>query len=58
MLIYNEWGELGFETNDFEIGWDGANTQNSKQNIYIYKIRAYSLVPGGKISLMGTVLVL
>jgi len=58
MLIYNEWGELVFETHDFEIGWNGVNTQNSEQNIFIYKIQAYSLVTGGKISLMGTVLVL
>ncbi len=46
--IYNRFGELIFESNDFEIGWDG--TYNGKtQNVetYVYTVEALSF--GGKV---------
>lgn len=40
MKIYNRWGELIFETDDFDTGWDGtlANGRYAQDGLYIYKI--------------------
>jgi gliding motility-associated-like protein len=39
MLIYNRWGELVFESNDINIGWDGYyRGQLSQQDVYVYKM--------------------
>jgi gliding motility-associated-like protein len=43
MKIYNRWGELVFESNDPEIGWDGIyNYQMSPDGIYVYRIKYMS----------------
>ena len=49
MLIYNRWGELLFETQDLQKGWDGTfKGVLSQQDVYIYKVsargQAYGLV--------------
>jgi gliding motility-associated-like protein len=39
MLIFNRWGELIFESNDPEYGWDGTyNGTRAKDGTYIYVI--------------------
>jgi len=42
LLIFNRWGEVLFESNNAEVGWDGtygaANTEIAKDGIYIWKI--------------------
>ncbi len=56
MRIYNRWGELIFETNDIEIGWDGSDYKRepSPDGVYIYKID-YSFFTGEKETKTGTV---
>ena len=39
MMIYNRWGELLFESNNQEIGWDGYDKGVlSPSGVYIYKL--------------------
>jgi gliding motility-associated-like protein len=39
MIIYNRWGELVYETDNLEPGWDGEiNYQCAPQDVYIYVI--------------------
>jgi len=43
--IYNRWGELIFETNDVNVGWDGTykgQAQNMETYIYQTKVRFYN----------------
>jgi len=40
MMIFNRWGELIFETDDINIGWDGYyHGQLCQQDAYAYKVR-------------------
>lgn len=39
MLIFNRWGELMFESNDPEVGWDGYyRGRLCTQDVYVYRI--------------------
>ena len=39
--IYNRWGEMVFETNDENVGWDGHYKGTLQNNdVYVYKVRA------------------
>jgi len=39
--IYNRWGEMLFETNDKEVGWDGHYKGTLQNNdVYVFKVRA------------------
>jgi gliding motility-associated-like protein len=39
--IYNRWGELVFETNDINIGWDGTYKGIPQEmEVYVYTLRA------------------
>jgi gliding motility-associated-like protein len=58
MLIFNEWGELVFETEDIANGWDGQNVDLGVNNLFIYKIVVYSKLTEARFEYMGTVLVL
>ena len=40
MYIYNRWGELIFQTNDFNNGWDGKyEGSECQQDVYVWLIR-------------------
>ncbi|GIV28478.1 MAG: hypothetical protein KatS3mg027_2292 [Bacteroidia bacterium] len=41
MLIFDRWGELVFESNNFQKGWDGSikgSEGKATQDVYVYKI--------------------
>ncbi len=41
LKIFNRWGELLFESNDINVGWDGYyNGKLCKQDVYVYKAEA------------------
>jgi gliding motility-associated-like protein len=43
LLIYNRWGELVFETDNIDKGWDGTyNDLKVPSGVYVYKVRAES----------------
>jgi gliding motility-associated-like protein len=58
MEIYNRWGELLYETNDQNAGWDGYyKGQLSSQDVYVYKVNmkflsGNSVVRAGDITLL------
>jgi PKD repeat protein len=53
MSIFNRWGEMVFESNDVNIGWDGYyRGQLSAQDVYIWKIDVVYL-NGSQISEVG-----
>ena len=46
MTIWNRWGELVFQSNDFQIGWDGTKDGLPVQDgayVYHIKIKDYFL---------------
>lgn len=41
LLIFNKWGELLYESNDVNKGWNGYyRGQLAKQDVYVWKVRA------------------
>jgi gliding motility-associated-like protein len=49
MLIFNRWGELIFESNDANIGWDGyLKGKLCKEDVYVYKIKGKTAVGAQK----------
>lgn len=39
MVIFNRWGDVVFETEDYTVGWDGIyNGNEASQGSYVYKI--------------------
>lgn len=41
LQVFSRWGELLFETNDLQVGWDGYyRGQPAKQDVYAWKARA------------------
>ena len=41
MMIFDRWGELIFQTDDLDKGWDGKANNGDKvaqQGVYVYKI--------------------
>lgn len=56
--IYNKWGELLYESNDVNKGWDGYyRGQLCKQDVYVWKVRA-RFVDGQKFEKAGDVTLL
>jgi PKD repeat protein len=58
LLIYNRWGELVFESNDVNIGWDGyLDGQLASQDVFAWK--CWGIFNNGKpFSLVGDVTLL
>ncbi len=55
MQIFNQWGELIFETSDLEIGWDGYyRGELMPEDVYLYKINA-EMADGTSEQIVGTV---
>lgn len=47
--IYNRWGEMIWESNEIEVGWDGTyNGKLVEQGTYLWKITARDAVNDGK----------
>jgi len=58
MQIFNRWGELIFETNDIQIGWDGYyKGKLCQQDVYVYQAKA-QFIDGRKIEKKGDVLLI
>nr|WP_321405543.1 PKD domain-containing protein [uncultured Carboxylicivirga sp.] len=58
MQIFNRWGQLIFETNDIEIGWDGRYKDKlAPQAVYVYKASGRYL-NGVEFRKTGTVLLI
>lgn len=54
--IFNRWGELIFESNDYNVGWDGTyGGKMVKSGTYVWKIRFNELKTEDDIIQMGTV---
>jgi gliding motility-associated-like protein len=44
MMIFNRWGEIIFESNDINKGWDGTfNGADCQQDVYAYSLKVTSL---------------
>lgn len=55
LFIFNKWGELLFESNDVNRGWNGFyRGQLAKQDVYVWKVRA-TLVDGQRLEKAGDV---
>jgi len=53
--IFNRWGNLVFETNDINQGWDGRyNGEPQPKGVYVYQIEG-TLNTGRKVTLQGNV---
>ncbi len=58
MQVFNRWGDLIFESNDVNSGWDGKfNGKLVPQGAYVYKLSASS-VTGRRTTKEGTINVL
>ena len=58
MVIYNRWGEVIFESNDVNYGWDGSYNGTHgivKDDTYTWKIEFKTLASDERILLMGSV---
>ncbi len=57
MQIFDRWGELIFKSNDVDKGWDGTvKGVNAKNDVYVYKIRCFTVVQNIKKEFIGHVL--
>jgi len=55
LQIYNRWGQLIFESSEYDKGWDGSyNHQKSPMGTYVYRL-TYTNVFGADIQQKGTV---
>ncbi len=58
LFIYNRWGQLIFETDNADIGWDGTfNGKPVQMDVYNYKIEAFDKESKGKKVYSGRVTV-
>ena len=58
MEIYDRWGQMLFDTNEMNKGWDGkVKGEIIKEGVYVYKMR-YCTLDGLSYSKIGSVLLL
>ena len=58
ILIFNRWGELIFESNDIDIGWDGYyRGELCQQDVYVYKAEA-TFIDGRQVQKLGDIMLL
>lgn len=58
MMVFNRWGELIFETNNINIGWDGYYRGHlCQEDVYVYKASAV-FKDGRKVEKIGDILLL
>ena len=56
LSIFNRWGELVFETNDREVGWDGTvNGTVSQDGTYVWKVTYNNATTGERVVKLGHV---
>ena len=54
--IFNRWGQLMFESNDFKKGWDGNfNGKKAEESVYVFYISGTSTTDGHSIIEKGTI---
>ncbi|MFO8234621.1 MAG: gliding motility-associated C-terminal domain-containing protein, partial [Bacteroidales bacterium] len=55
LTIFNKWGEKLFESNDFNVGWDGYyNGELMPQDVYVWKVKV-KFANGESLEKMGDV---
>jgi gliding motility-associated-like protein len=58
MMIFNRWGELIFESDDINTGWDGYyRGELCQQDVYVYKASA-TFMDGRKVDKVGDIMLL
>jgi len=58
LLIFNSWGELVFQSNDLNEGWNAQNIDYITSNVFMYKITLRSALTNDRFEYKGTVSVL
>jgi gliding motility-associated-like protein len=56
LMIFNRWGELIFQSNNVDIGWDGTHkNMKAKEDTYVWKVTVKKLINEDKKSFTGHV---
>lgn len=56
LWVFNRWGQLLFQTNDINKGWDGKyNGELSKTDTYVWRVKYTHVLTGEKIEKIGHV---
>jgi gliding motility-associated-like protein len=56
MMIFNRWGDLIFQSQHDNVGWDGTHKGlESKEDVYVWKIQAKRTSDGKKLEFIGHV---
>jgi gliding motility-associated-like protein len=58
LLIFDSWGELVFQSNELNEGWNAQNIDYSTTNVFMYKITLRSALTNDRFEYKGTVSVL
>ncbi|HLP11632.1 MAG TPA: gliding motility-associated C-terminal domain-containing protein [Flavobacteriales bacterium] len=55
-FIFNRWGEIIFQSNNKQVGWDGLHkSMQSKEDVYVWKIRVKKAMVEEKLEFNGHV---
>jgi gliding motility-associated-like protein len=59
LFIFNRWGEVIFQSNNKDIGWDGTHKNiKSKEDVYVWKLRVKKKINEEKVEYVGHVTLL